>query len=244
LIISIISGSLSIYLGFKSYLKLKELIQFHHISIKELKNSNSNDLDLFEKDYIENTELKINSCIYDFAKCILHSLIDCNEINPNITENDIVLNERDNNVIRTYLDNASKEDSNLFSYSLKQIFIPIKNQRYAVQRYEVKKEYAEKILDIDKLTFKNLIKNVKLIDSVIPDIPDLTNLPTMMVSYNPLPEVFNTKHKAIIFQKNWNKFISPGNVVYLKGEKGLEVLKKFGRSNSLEAKSLNIEIWK
>lgn len=52
--------------------------------------------------------------------------------------------------------------------------------------------------------------------------------------------LFGIKEKALIFRKYWNKYVSPGDIVFLKGERGHEIIEKYGRINSLGARRSNI----
>ena len=169
--------------------------------------------------------LSVRSCLYDIARCTLNALLECELISPDIEEDSLVITERTDGTIRVYI-NGNDEDSNLFSTSLSQVFAPIEGQRYAIQRYEV------------LVPQRGLGKFIYLfkygIDKYSP----------MLSSYHPLPDIFGIKEKALIFRKYWNKYVSPGDVVFLKGEKGHEVIERFGRINSLGARRMNMKIWK
>ncbi len=169
--------------------------------------------------------LSVKSSLYDIAKCTLNALAECELIGPEVNEESIVITERTDGTIRVYL-NGKDEDSSLFSTSLSQIFAPIESQRYAIQRFEV---------FVPERGFEKFIYLFRYgIDKYSP----------MLSSYHPLPEVFGIKEKALIFKKYWNKFVSPGDIAFLKGEKGHEIIEKFGRINSLGARRSNMKIWK
>lgn len=140
-------------------------------------------------------QLAARSAISDIAKCILNAMAECEMINKKIEEDKIVITERSDGTIRIYLD-GYEVDSELFSSSLGQIFSPLENQRYAIQRYEVAvpKESLGKFAYILKYG-ANKCKPV-------------------LSFYHPLPDVFNIKEKAIVFKKYWNKYVSPGDVVF------------------------------
>lgn len=127
--------------------------------------------------------------------------------------------------IRAYLD-GSETDSSLFSASLSQVFAPIENQRYAIQRFEVfvPENGTGKLIYLFRY--------------------GSGRYSPMLSSYHPVPDAFCIKEKALIFRKYWNKYVSPGDIVFLKGERGQEVVEKFGRINSLGARRMNTKIWK
>jgi hypothetical protein len=81
-------------------------------------------------------QLAVKSAVSDVCKCLLGALGECEIIDRNISEDKIILTERSDGSIRVYLDGYD-EASEILSNSLSQIFSPIENQRYAIQRYEV-----------------------------------------------------------------------------------------------------------
>lgn len=195
---------ISAYLGCKSYAGLK-------------------DVWTYGKDNF--FQLSARSSVYDIARCTFNALLECEMISPEAKEEDIVITERTDGTVRVYL-NGNDTDSGLFSASLSQVFAPIENQRYAIQRFEVFVPESR----FDKFIYLFRYST----DKYSP----------MLSAYHPLPEVFGVKEKALVFKKYWNKFVSPGDIVFLKGEKGQEVIEKYGRINSLGARRMNMKIWK
>lgn len=169
--------------------------------------------------------LAVRDSIRDIALCVLEALKECKMIRPDAREGDIVLTERDDGTIRAYLD-GSDEESVLFSNSLSEVFAPIEDQRYAIQRFEV------------FVPQNGVSKFIYLFRYGI------NRYSPLLSAYHPLPSLFGVKERALIFQKYWNKFVSPGDVVFLKGEKGREVVEKYGRINSLGARKMNLKVWK
>jgi len=64
-----------------------------------------------------------------------------------------------------------------------------------------------------------------------------------LVCYHPLPSLFNHKEKALVFKKHWNRYVSPGDIVYLKGEEGKKIVENYGRVNFFGAKKQLSNIW-
>lgn len=170
-------------------------------------------------------QLSVRSSVHDIARCVLNALRECELISYRAKEDDIVITERTDGTVRVYL-NGSNADSALFSVSLSQVFAPIEDQRYAIQRFEV---------FVPKGGFEKFIYLFRYgIDKYSP----------MLSAYHPLPEVFSVREKALVFRKYWNKYVSPGDMVFLKGERGREVIEKYGRINSLGARRMDMKIWK
>lgn len=103
---------------------------------------------------------------------------------------------------------------------------PIENQRYAIERFEV---------SIPQNAFDKVRYLIQY---------GLQSHPKIFSCYHPLPEDFNKKEPALIFQKYWNQLVSPGEVVFLKNEKGKAIVEKFGRTNFMRAHKRNIKICK
>jgi len=169
--------------------------------------------------------ITIISSIKDISISLFNALKECDLVDKTLDDNKIVINERDDGTIRVHLE-ASENDSTLFSSSLSEILSPIGDQRYAVERYEV---------PVPQISFMKFLYMVRY---------GLNKCPPVLMCYHPLPTVFNLKDRAIVFQKYWNKFVSPGEVIFLKGEKGQKVLEKYGRINFLGAQKHVEKIWK
>jgi hypothetical protein len=169
--------------------------------------------------------LSVRPALQDIANCVLHALVECKLVNPETSEENIVITERSDGSIRVYLDGA-EEDSLTFSASFAQIFSPIEDQRYAVERYEsaVPGGVAGK--------FSYLLRM------------GMNRYSPVLMCYHPLPDVFNIKERALVFKKFWNRFVSPGEIVFLKGESGSRIIEKYGRVNYLDAKKMHMKVWK
>lgn len=162
--------------------------------------------------------------ITDISKCLFYALKECGFISKNLYERKVIVTERADGSLRVYLE-ASKEDSQTFSASLAEILAPIEDQRYAVQRYEEK---------IPEGTFERFNSMVAF---------GFNKSNPQLACYHPLPSLFNHKDKATVFCKYWNKFVSPGEIVYLKGDEGKKVVENYGRVNFLGSKKQLSNIW-
>jgi len=47
----------------------------------------------------------------------------------------------------------------------------------------------------------------------------------------------------LVFKKHWNRYVSPGDIVYLKGEEGKKIVENYGRVNFFGAKKQLSNIW-
>jgi hypothetical protein len=194
----------SVFMGYKTYKGLKDLWKYGKENF---------------------FKLTVKSITMDISKCLFFALRECGIINGEICEEKIVLTERSDGTIRVYLDGFD-EDSKIFSNSLAQIFSPIENQRYGIQRYDVivPNGQTEKIIYLFRYGY--------------------SRYSPILTCYHPLPDMFSTKEKALVFKKYWNEIISPGEIVFLKGEKGREIIEKYGRINFFNARKKNVKVWK
>ncbi|MDD5603734.1 MAG: DEAD/DEAH box helicase family protein, partial [Eubacteriales bacterium] len=182
------------------------------------------------------------SSVMDFARCILHSLAECDLINKDIGEDKIVITERSDGTVRAYLD-GFENAAEIFSNSLAQVFSPIEAQRYAIQRYE-----AASIRDTPSSRGGSQSGNSvnpgsgKLYLRMLKIGKEMDN--PVLVCYHPVPDIFNIKEKALVFKKYWNKYVSPGEIIFLKSEKGLKIVEQYGRVNFLKARKKVLRIWK
>ncbi len=192
------------FMSFKSYKSIKQLWKYGNDNL---------------------TKLAAETGVLDMAKCLLNAMIECEIINKEVKEQNIIITNRSDGTLRVYLD-GYEEASQIFSSSLSQMFAPIENQRYAIQRYEV--NVPEKLIG----KFTHIIKY------------GLNKSDPILSFYQPLPEAFNIKEKALIFKKHWNKHVSPGDIIFLKGESGKEVIETYGRFNFYGSKRKHLKIWK
>lgn len=169
--------------------------------------------------------LSVRNSVEDICKCVFHSLKECELINSGSNEKSIVVSERGDGSIRVYIDGV-EEDTKLFANSVAEVFAPIEDQRYAVQRYEVAVPNGAigRLLYIIRYGFNRC-------DPVL-------------MCYHPLSNVFGSKDRALVFQKYWNKYVSPGEVVYLKGDRGLKIMESYGRINYMGVSKQADTVWK
>jgi hypothetical protein len=170
-------------------------------------------------------KIAVRKALEDIAKVLLFSLVDCGLLPKEITVDRIVMTERADGTTRIYLDQYETY-SDLFSASFGELFMPIENQRYGIPRYEVpiKEEGLNKVFCL----FRYSIGREQ----------------SYIACYHPLPSVFDVKEKALIFQKYWNRFVSPGDVVFLKGVNGRKIVEKYGRKSISGASRRNLKVWR
>ena len=129
------------------------------------------------------------------AFCLFHALQGTGLISRILIEKNINISRREDGSIRVFLD-ASSEESALFAKSFDELLSPIMNQRYAVPRYET--------VPAGRGNFAAISAGLKPARSVI-------------ASWHPVPDVLGAnKEKAEIFRIQWNRWVSRGDMVYLR----------------------------
>jgi hypothetical protein len=177
-------------------------------------------------DYSQNRVMTNDSLTFarKCALCLFSSLKDAGLIGRNLIEKQISVSTREDGSIRVFLD-ASAEESTLFARSFDEMLSPIINQRYAIPRYET-------ALPRGNGAFAAISAGLKPRASFI-------------AAYHPVPDALGVnKEKAQIFQYYWNKLISRGEIVFLKGPEGEKIIEQYGMSNPLGIRKQVANFWR
>lgn len=157
------------------------------------------------------------------ALCLFHALQEAGLISRTLIEKQVNIMRREDGSIRAFLD-ASSEESALFAKSLDELLSPIMNQRYAVPRYETAPPQ-----DCSDLAVINA--GLKPARSVI-------------AAWHPVPDILGAnKERAEIFKKHWNRWVSTGELAYLKSDEGERIIGQYGMSNALGINKQRTSFW-
>ena len=125
-------------------------------------------------------------------------------------EKNIHAAERAGGYVRIFLENADESTSRLFAQAMADVFGPVKNARYVIQR-QADFEYSES-------KFKGtwvLDKTPEFISRFIEKRTQVTKRRRETLKVHAVPSILaRNKERALLFQKNWNIHVSPGNVWY------------------------------
>lgn len=156
--------------------------------------------------------------------CLFHALQDAGLISRSLIEKHVNISRRDDGSVRVFLD-ASSGESSLFAKSFDELLNPIMNQRYAVPRYET--------------VVPNSRGELAAINA------GLKPGRTMIAAWHPVPDVLGTnKEKAEIFNRHWNRWVSRGEMVYLRSAEGEKIIEQFGMSNQLGIRKQVANFWR
>ena len=163
-----------------------------------------------------------------FAKrislAVFGALVECGLMPRDQKQQQIVVSTTDGGAVRVFFD-GTPELSSLFSKSLDEVLSPIADQRYAVPRYET--PVPEK-----KGSFAMLRSLLNPGDPVL-------------AGYHPIPnELGLNKERALVFQQHWNRHVSRGEMVYLRGAEGQAVLEQYALTDPLQVQKQVAAIWR
>lgn len=163
----------------------------------------------------KNSSIKEN--LFELGKTVLYSLKEIGELEDHIAEDDIEILQRTDGAYRILLHNT--KNGTLFSKCVAEILSPIQNQKYIITRTAI--------------TFEGRLK----------DFLNKANQKSV-VNYHPLPQKFCINRSfADVFQKYWNQFISPGELVYTRQKEGKQIIKQFFRKKQVDIHHVKKDIW-
>ena len=143
------------------------------------------------------------SLILAIATAVSGALRETGNLKSNVT---IASGDRGGGWMRAYLENASEEDSKIFTEAMEQVLGPLDNPRYMIPR-EV------------RMVTDNWIS------SLLPEVIAKyfrTKKNRLMMFHTVPKKLAQNKEDAAIFQKYWNFEVSPGEVVYGYSQDGRE----------------------
>lgn len=156
--------------------------------------------------------------------CLFYALQGSGFISRNLLEKHVNISRREDGSIRVFLD-APAEESSLFAKSLDELLSPIMNQRYAVPRYET-------VVPGSRSNLKAISGGLKPQRSII-------------ASWHPVPDVLGTnRDRAEMFRVQWNRWVSRGDLVYLKSAEGERIIEQYGMNNKLGIRKQLANFWR
>lgn len=172
-------------------------------------------------------ELPLDSFLLDIGKSLLKSLRETGVIDRSQSVDNVRVVEDGSGYYDVYIDYATKQDSALFSQSLKEVLSPVTEQRYLVSRStdDIKIGFYSPVWWTIRKAFK-LIKQEE-------------------ISYHPVPTVLSVnKERAEQFAQNWKQYVGGGELVYTRSTEGRELLLQLRKISRIKIKKINYEIWK
>lgn len=144
-------------------------------------------------------------------------------------EKNIHAAERSGGYVRIFLENADEATSRMFAQAMADVFGPVADARYLIQR-QADFEYSES-------RFKGswvLEKTPAFISRFIEKRTQVTKRRREILKVHAVPKILaRNKERALLFQKNWNIHVSPGNVWYYTHDGTKSMLQEAGEKGWL-----------
>ena len=118
--------------------------------------------------------------------------------------------DRDGGYVRLFLENATEAESQSFAEAMGQLMGPLVSPRYVIPR------------SVD-------LPSQSLLQRWLPEVivRFLARRGRKVVMLHSVPDVLATKRSVVdVFQKHWNRLVSPGEAVYARNEKGQLLMKE------------------
>lgn len=127
------------------------------------------------------------------------------------------VSERDGGFVRVFLENAEREDADVFAVAFREAMGPLDNPRYVIPRF----------VDVPKESFLR-----RLIPEILRRFFERRDRRIAML--HAVPSMLARKREIVdVYQKYWNQFVSPGEAVYAKNEQGCEMIATAARDGHL-----------
>jgi len=165
--------------------------------------------------------------LLDVGRALLEALRETGAVSRFLQPEYVRVIELPDQSCQVMLDYASPEDAAIFIQAYRDIFEPVRDQRYLIWRTDDRLP-APALRPLWK-TLRLFIKKVKLYQS----------------GYHPVPKVLGSrKRDAERFSQAWAKWVGGGDLVYTRTDTGRQILLKARAQQQPEVKSLAFEIWR
>lgn len=173
-------------------------------------------------------ELPIDSYIKDMAKAVLAGLKSNQLIDRSISLDDIRVQYSPEGYLDVFLDYASQIDTDTFNKSFNQLFEPIIDQRYLVERSE-----AHMKLGLFTPLWFTLRKAYGML------------FEQDKVAYHPVPAIFAVnKNRAKIFVQYWQQFVGGNRLIYTRSYEGAKALLQQRTKTFQRVRRVQLDLWK
>jgi superfamily II DNA or RNA helicase len=184
--------------------KIGEPYQSIPVRAVEIKQSDSEmGFPPFRSKSSEWTEQTLTRAISD---AVIASLAEANLIrSPDVTVHD---GELGGGYIRVFVKNATKDENELFAVSMLEVLGPLDQPRYVIERFVSRRK---------ETLFSRILPEVigRYFRKVAQELVMLHAVPSALAK---------NKQLVAIFEKHWNRFVSPGQTIFTQRGKGKETL--------------------
>jgi superfamily II DNA or RNA helicase len=171
-------------------------------------------------------EYRPDAILRDTGHALLFALQDAGLIGKDVPPGSLRVAEKSDGY-EVSLEDASPEDAAVFIRSYRQIFAPVRDQRYLILRNEHR--LPNRALRYIWILFRPFFRRLE-------DYPP---------AYHPVPDVLaNRKENAEVFSRYWQRYVGGGTFVYTRTAEGRRMLLSARAQRRPEARDLAFEVWK
>lgn len=172
-------------------------------------------------------EVPLDSFLLDIGKSLLKSLREAQLISSSHSVDNVRVVQDSTGHYDLYLDYATKEDSQIFSKSLRELLAPVTDQRYLVSRSVDNIDMG--FYSLIWWTFRKIFRILR----------------QEKIAYHPIPDILSiNKKRASLFAQNWKQYVGGGNLIYTRTAEGAELLLRLRKYNRHHVKRMNFDVWK
>ena len=179
---------------------------------------------LFKKALLD---LPPDAVLLDVGRALLAALRDAGLVSRNLSDNFVRVHETGENTYEVFIDYASPEDSDTFARAYRQIFAPLREQRYLIKRdvSSLPQTFFQPLW----LFLRSLVRRAGADDAV----------------YHPVPDVLGAKKNlAERFAEHWRRTVGGGELIFVKTEAGRKILLQARAKQKRKVKQMAFEIWR
>jgi Type III restriction enzyme, res subunit len=171
-------------------------------------------------------EQRPDAILRDAGHALLLALQDADLIDKDVAPDSVRVAEKSEGY-EVSLEDASTEDAAVFVRSYRQIFAPVRDQRYLILRDE------------------NRLPNRTLRYMWVLFRPFFGRFEDYPPAYHPVPDLLATRREnAEAFSRHWQRYVGGGTFVYTRSAEGRRTLLIARAQRRPETKDLAFEVWK
>jgi superfamily II DNA or RNA helicase len=173
------------------------------------------------------TEQVPDAILLDVARALVETLRAENLISRNLSPDYVRVIETEAHTYDVMLDYASPEDAATFISAYEEIFAPVVDQRYLIQRTEDR---------LPNLTLRAFWYPLRMW---------IRNTGMYPPAYHPVPKILaSRKERVEQFAHFWQKYVGGGEIVFTRSQTGRAVLLSARAQRRPKVKQMAFEIWK
>ncbi|HYP41116.1 MAG TPA: DEAD/DEAH box helicase family protein [Chloroflexia bacterium] len=172
-------------------------------------------------------EQRTDAILLDVGRALLAALKKAEMVSKHLQEHSIRVVEQPDDSYMVLLDDASEEDTALFIRAYRQIFEPVRDQRYLILRDD------SRLLGIGLAAIWLMLR------------PLLRGRMEYPPAYHPVPDVLAArKERAEAFAYYWKRYVGGGQLIFTRNDSGRRILLQARAQRRPKVSSQAFEVWR